>query len=86
VTRTTTHERRWYRQLWPWLLILPPLASVVGGILVLWLAVGTSDGLVAEDYYRQGVTINERLARERAVAECPAKDHECAALRAREAP
>jgi hypothetical protein len=31
-----------------------------------WLAVASSDGLVAEDYYKQGLAINKRLAREEA--------------------
>ena len=30
----------WYRHLWPWLLMLPPLASVIGGIVTLILAGG----------------------------------------------
>src|SRR6185436_4345001 len=30
----------------------------------LWLAFASADGLVAEDYYRQGLAINKRLARE----------------------
>ena len=54
----------WYRQLWPWLLISGPAAVLVAGAVTLWLAVSTADGLVAEDYYRQGLAINKRLARE----------------------
>jgi hypothetical protein len=77
---------RWYKQAWPWLLMLPPAVSVVGGVAVLCLAIGTNDGLVAEDYYRQGVTINERLARERSASACPAKDLACSERRGREGP
>ena len=25
----------WYRHLWPWLLMLPPLAAVCGGIMMI---------------------------------------------------
>ena len=25
-------SRPWYRQLWPWLLMLPPAAAVIGGV------------------------------------------------------
>jgi hypothetical protein len=64
--------------------MLPPSVSVVGGVLVLCIAVKTNDGLVADDYYQRGITINERLARERSAAECAAKDLACAAARARE--
>jgi len=57
-------NRPWYRQLWPWLLISGPAAVLVAGGITLWLAFASADGLVAEDYYRQGLAINKRLARE----------------------
>lgn len=41
----------WYRQPWVWGLMLPPLAAVVGGVLVLVIAIRTSDPLVPG--YRQ---------------------------------
>ena len=57
-------NRPWYRQRWPWLLICGPAAVLVAGAVTLWLAVASADGLVAEDYYKQGLAINKRLARE----------------------
>jgi uncharacterized protein len=54
----------WYRQLWPWLLICGPLAVIVAGAATIWIAFASADGLVAEDYYRQGLAINKRIARE----------------------
>jgi uncharacterized protein len=54
----------WYRQLWPWLLISGPAAVLVAGAITMWIAFTTSDGLVAEDYYKLGLAINKRLARE----------------------
>ena len=54
----------WYRQLWPWLIISGPAAVLVAGAITMWLAFSTADGLVAEDYYKQGLAINKRLARE----------------------
>ena len=77
--QTASGPKPWHKQVWPWLLMLPPAISVIGGIAVLCVAVRTNDGLVAEDYYRRGVTINERLARERSAAECAAKDLVCVA-------
>ena len=74
----------WHRHVWPWLLMLPPLVSVVAGVAVLCVAAATNDGLVAEDYYQRGITINERLARERSAAECAAKDFACAAAPSQE--
>jgi hypothetical protein len=58
--------RPWYRQLWPWLLISGPAAVVVAGTATIWIAFASADGLVAEDYYRQGLAINKRIAREEA--------------------
>lgn len=56
----------WYRQLWPWLLIAGPGAVVIAGAATIWIAFAGADGLVAEDYYRQGLAINKRIAREEA--------------------
>jgi hypothetical protein len=56
----------WYRQLWPWLLISGPATVLVAGAATMWIAFATADGLVAEDYYKQGLAINKRLAREEA--------------------
>jgi len=56
----------WYRQLWPWLLISGPAAVLLAGAVTTWLAFASADGLVAEDYYRQGLAINKVLAREEA--------------------
>lgn len=55
-------SRRWFQDKWPWLLAIPPAFAVIGGFAILYLASATSDGLVAEDYYRRGITINESLA------------------------
>jgi hypothetical protein len=56
--------RPWYREPWPWLLCGPPAASIVLGAVMWTLAAGTNDGLVVEDYYRQGLAINQVLDRE----------------------
>jgi hypothetical protein len=56
----------WYRHRWPWLLIAGPAVVIVAGLVTLWIAIATSDGLVADDYYKQGMAINKRLEREQA--------------------
>lgn len=55
-------DRRWYRQPWPWLLIAGPFIVVVACLGSAWLAVKSDDGLVTQDYYKQGLLINQRLA------------------------
>jgi len=54
----------WYREPWPWLLMSGPAAVLVAGAVTAWIAFASSDGLVAEDYYKQGLGINRLLARE----------------------
>ena len=57
-------NRPWYREPWPWILMSGPAAVIVAGAATMWLAYSTSDGLVAEDYYKRGLAINKRIARE----------------------
>ena len=59
----------WYRYRWPWLLMLGPFLVIVAGIVTLWLAVRSDDGLVADDYYKQGLSINQVTSRDRHAAE-----------------
>ncbi|MGE5097747.1 MAG: FixH family protein [Betaproteobacteria bacterium] len=54
----------WYRERWPWLLMLGPATVVVAGGITMAIAIRTNDGLVADDYYKQGLGINKVLARE----------------------
>ena len=53
----------WYRSRWPWFLIMGPAIVVVAGFISLYLAWRTDDGLVADDYYKRGLAINQTLAR-----------------------
>lgn len=53
----------WYRHRWPWLLMAGPAAVVVAGAVTAWLAISTSDGLVADDYYKRGLLVNQSLER-----------------------
>ena len=56
----------WYREPWPWLLMSGPAAVLVAGAVTTWIAFASADGLVVDDYYKQGLSINKRLAREEA--------------------
>ncbi|MDR3087324.1 MAG: FixH family protein [Azoarcus sp.] len=55
-TDALDHEP-WYRQMWPWLLMTPPALAVVFGIYFFVVSNQTFDGLVADDYYKEGMTI-----------------------------
>ena len=54
---TTEKPRPWYRQAWPWLLIIPPAGAVIGGAITLYLAVTHPDTLVRQDCVRSGATM-----------------------------
>lgn len=51
----------WYREPWPWLIMAGPLVVVIASMVTLWLAVKSDDGLVAPDYYKRGLLVNQRL-------------------------
>ncbi|HPE58735.1 MAG TPA: FixH family protein [Thiolinea sp.] len=53
----------WYRQFWPWALIFLPLSVVVASMVTLMIAMESSSGLVVDDYYNEGRSINRTLAR-----------------------
>ena len=54
----------WHREPWPWILMSGPFIVIVAGIATMILAVATSDGLVADDYYKQGLGINRDIERD----------------------
>jgi hypothetical protein len=47
----------WYRHVWPWLLMVPPAAAVIGGGVTLYLALTRPDALVRKDCIKDGVTM-----------------------------
>jgi len=56
--------RPWHRERWPWLIMAGPIAVVLACIASAWLAAKSDDGLVAQDYYKQGLLINQKLRRD----------------------
>ena len=53
----------WYRQFWPWFLIALPGSVVIASMVTITLAVKTNDGLVKDDYYKQGLAIHRDAAK-----------------------
>lgn len=66
---STTAEPAWYRQFWPWFIILFPLMAVIGGMITIYLAIESADGLVADDYYKRGLAINADLSKDHRATE-----------------
>ena len=53
----------WYKQFWPWFLIILPTCVVIASITTLTIAIKNADSLVAEEYYKDGKAINIDLAK-----------------------
>lgn len=64
----TPGQRPWQREPLVWMLIAIPSSAVLMGVLMISLALYSNDGLVVDDYYRQGKEINRVLRRDRAAA------------------
>ena len=64
MTLKSPDKRPWYKEPWPWILMAGPGIVVVAGFVTAWLAVVSNDGLVVDDYYKQGLGINQRLQRD----------------------
>jgi hypothetical protein len=47
------------------LLASGPVTVIIAGVITTWLAATGNTALVADDYYKQGLTINRTLERER---------------------
>lgn len=60
---SASNARPWYREPWPWLLMAGPATVVVAGFITLALAMSGHDGVVADDYYKRGLAINQVLKR-----------------------
>jgi len=54
----------WFREPWFWLLFTPPTVAVVAGTITMVIAFKTFDGVVSDDYYKQGLAINQSIERD----------------------
>lgn len=49
----------WYKQFYPWMLIAIPFLTVIGCIVTITIAVTSPNALVKENYYKDGLAINQ---------------------------
>lgn len=61
-------SKPWYKYPLVWMMIAIPFSAVIMGVVMIWLAVNTDDGLVADDYYKQGLAINDVIIRDKQAA------------------
>ena len=53
----------WYKQGWPWALITIPLLTVIACGVTIYIAFNTDDSLVKDNYYKEGLAINQSIER-----------------------
>jgi uncharacterized protein len=52
----------WYRQFWPWFLIILPGIVVIASLITVFIAFKKADSLVVDNYYKEGRSINNTFA------------------------
>lgn len=62
-TKLNETVQPWYRSPWPWILMAGPVIVIVAGVITTYLAISSNDGLVDDDYYKQGLAVNQTTAR-----------------------
>jgi len=62
-------SKPWYTYPLVWMMLSIPFSAVIMGVVMIWLAIDTDDGLVADDYYKQGLEINRVISRDKKAAE-----------------
>ncbi len=63
-TNTNTNLRKksiWYKEPWVWGLIAGPAIVIIAAIFTIYLAVKSDDGLVTDDYYKEGLEVNQNV-------------------------
>jgi hypothetical protein len=61
-TLPINNEPVWYKQFWPWFLIILPAIVVVASIATAVIAFRGADTLVADNYYKEGLAINKTVS------------------------
>ena len=67
--QTNEQSKPWHKYPLVWMMVLIPFTAVIMGVVMIWLAIDTDDGLVADDYYKLGLEINRVIERDKKAAE-----------------
>ena len=62
----SVEKRPWYKEPMVWLVIAIPLSSVIYGTFFFIVSITSFDGMVVDDYYKEGKKINRVLKRDKA--------------------
>ncbi|MEY4726882.1 MAG: hypothetical protein RLZ36_1509 [Pseudomonadota bacterium] len=72
MTQEEQNPKPWWQYGHVWLIIAGPAVVIVAGFVTLAIAIKTPDPVVAEDYYKRGLNINQTLAAEKDMQLAPA--------------
>ena len=62
MTDNKQQDPRWFKNPMVWLVILFPTTAVVASMITIVIAVNTEDGLVVDNYYKEGLEINQDIS------------------------
>lgn len=57
----TEEIKPWYRQRWLWFILSIPICSVILSSIMVFVAVKGKDSLVSDNYYKDGMEINQTI-------------------------
>jgi hypothetical protein len=67
--KNTTPNKPWYKEPWLWFLLSVPIASVILSSIMVTVAVVGKDSLVSDNYYKDGIGINQTIEQDRLAVE-----------------
>lgn len=62
---TDSEAKPWYKHFWPCFLIGILSLSICGSLVMVYVAIQNADGLVKDDYYKDGLAINQVLVHDK---------------------
>ena len=65
----TSSNKPWHKQPWVWFLLSIPITSVVLSSIMVYVAVIGKDSLVSDNYYKDGMGINQTIEQDRLALE-----------------
>lgn len=68
-TMNSSASPKTFRNPWVWLIIALPSTAVIASMVTIYLAIVSADGLVTDDYYKEGMEINRTMDRDNKAAE-----------------
>ena len=69
IMETSELKKPWHSYPLVWMMIAIPFSAVIMGVVMISLAINTDDGLVADDYYKRGLAINDVITLDKKASE-----------------